>query len=302
MRHALLVILVACGGGSNTPPDAPPDAVLDAPEPPPGVTRFIIDKENIPTTNTQARTFALDLDGDGMVDNQLGMVLSTLAGQGFDVQGATDVAVSHGDILQLVELTATTFATFVGANPMPRPCAAADTVCRHHLMGTGSFDIASGRDTPLVGVLAGTVFTAGPGHITLQLSLLGAAPVPVTLIGAKVKLTNASATAIPDAILAGGITPAERDAKIYPSIRDSANAAITRDCTKVPPDCGCTAGTTGKTMANLFDTVKDCNVTIDEIKNNSLLQSLFAPDVTLEAQQALSVGISVTAVHAGFPN
>jgi hypothetical protein len=41
-------------------------------------------------------------------------------------------------------------------------------------------------------------------------------------------------------------------------------------------------------------------ITLDEIRNNSLIQSLLAPDVTLEGQPALSLGFGVTAVKAAF--
>jgi hypothetical protein len=126
-------------------------------------------------------------------------------------------------------------------------------------------------------------------------------PATLNLIGARVKLVP-TATTIMDGVLGGGVTTAERDAKIYPRIRDGANEAIMRDCTMLtaPPNCGCTPGSTGKSMTNLFDTApKDCVVSLDEIKNNTLLQSLFAPDIMLEGQPAL-VGIGFTAVHAGF--
>jgi hypothetical protein len=41
-------------------------------------------------------------------------------------------------------------------------------------------------------------------------------------------------------------------------------------------------------------------VTVQELRDNSLIQSLFATDVMLEGQMALSVGVRVTAVAAGF--
>jgi hypothetical protein len=44
----------------------------------------------------------------------------------------------------------------------------------------------------------------------------------------------------------------------------------------------------------------DCMITVDEIKNNSLIVSLLAPDVTVEGMQALSLGVSVHAVVATF--
>ena len=65
------------------------------------------------------------------------------------------------------------------------------------------------------------------------------------------------------------------------------------------------SGTTGKTVLDLFDgditgTTKDCAVSIDEIKGNSLIQSLLAPDVTIDGKMALSLGIKVEAVHATY--
>ena len=53
-------------------------------------------------------------------------------------------------------------------------------------------------------------------------------------------------------------------------------------------------------MVSFFDTTPDCNVTVTELQNNSLIQSLFAPDVTVEGQQALSFGFAFTAVDATF--
>ena len=66
--------------------------------------------------------------------------------------------------------------------------------------------------------------------------------------------------------------------------------------------CGCMSGSTGKTILNLFDTMpKNCAVTVEEIKNNSLIQSLLAPDVTIDGKTALSLGIKATTVKGTFP-
>ena len=45
---------------------------------------------------------------------------------------------------------------------------------------------------------------------------------------------------------------------------------------------------------------KDCMVTSDEIKNNSLIVSLLSPDVEIDGVQALSLGIKATATGATF--
>src|SRR5688572_20091747 len=98
MRNVLgVLILAACGGGGgDNSVDAAIDARPDAPPPPPNTFRYVISKQQIPTNNNQAREFGLDLNGDVTVDNQLGMVLATFAGQGFEVQLESDRAVDRG--------------------------------------------------------------------------------------------------------------------------------------------------------------------------------------------------------------
>jgi len=73
-----------------------------------------------------------------------------------------------------------------------------------------------------------------------------------------------------------------------------------------PPNCGCTADGTGKKVLDLFDgglagTQKDCMVSVEEIKGNSLIQSLLAPDVTIDGKMALSLGIKVETTKGMFP-
>ena len=304
-------LLVACGNVSSTPDaaiDAPPDPV-DAP-PAPVFRRWVIDRQLIPINNAQAREFGLDLNGDGVVDNQLGAVLGTLTAQGFDVQGDADAAVSKGQILMLGEANvavpgAATFTMYTGANPQPAPCNDPnDTVCRRHLAGTGTFGIAasSAHDTPLVGTLANGTLTAGPGHLQVALAFVGGTPIVVDLIGARVKLQMVADTGFAQSVIGGAVTQAQLDVKVYPGLQANFAVVVAADCpTTTPPDCGCAANSTGRTLLNLFDTTpKNCLITVDEIRNNSLIQSLFAPDVMIEGQPALSFGFAATAVKGAF--
>jgi len=157
MRALLLVPLFACGNSPAKHADAKPvDMMIDMrvppPDAPPGFFYYVIDHEHVPTSNTEARMYGLDLDGDGTVNNQLGMVLATFSGMGFDIQGTTTKAIDTGSILMLGDLyaldftntTGSTFTMFDGANPSPAPCSSSsDTVCRHHLTGSGIFDVAA---------------------------------------------------------------------------------------------------------------------------------------------------------------
>lgn len=319
----VVVISVGCGddgGGSGKPTDAaidtakPIDAAvwIDAPPSPAGHTHFVIDRQLVPTTNAQARDYGLDLNNDMTVDNQLGMVMSTLAGMGLDTQATMDEAIDTGAALTLADLGAddlttaatATFTLYKGTSPMPTPCAnAQDTICRKHLAGTGSFtvDPTAPKDPPLAGSIAAGKLTAGPGHLTIQFTMTGATPMMVTLIGARVELMP-TAMAVTGK-LGGGISMTDINTKIIPAMRDSFQAQVMAECTMLqsPPTCGCPQSSQGKTLLGLFDTnPQDCTISLAEVQNNSLITSLLAPDVTLENMPALSLGLGVHMVSGGF--
>jgi hypothetical protein len=299
--------LVACGGSDGAPT-------------PTGMHyHFVANKIFVPTSSTESREFGLDLNGDGTVDNQLGATLAALKSQAnFDIQGTIDKSVADGSIILLVDFQSNSFTSsagagiqvFLGQNPMPAPCAgSADTVCGHHLDGTGSFTINPNGPTnaALAGKIVGGTFTGGPGNLSLQIALGGTMPIQLDLIGARVKADTISATGIGTAsgggaIFAGAITKDDIDTKIIPAIVPQLETTIMRDCNMLtmPPGCGCTSGSTGATIISFFDANKDCQVTVDELKMNSLVMSLLQPDVTINGKMALSIGIKATAVTGTY--
>lgn len=324
-RIGVMVMVAACGSSSTKTPDARvadaqpdaakpdafvPDAYLpDSPEPVSGHYHYVISRQVWPTNANEARAEGFDLDNNGQVDNQLGQTMASLVSQGFDVQTPTDAAFAHGTPILLADLGAddlttsasATFTIYQGTNPNPPACnGSADTTCGHHLHGSATFTAAATpRDTPLAGAIASGQLTAGPGHLTITISAFGS--MPLTLLGARAKLTPA-ANGFMTGVIGGAISTTDRDTKIYPGLADALNAQIAHDCNALtsPPQCGCASGSTGATDVQLFDTTADCNITVTEIKNNSLIGALFAPDVTVENQSAISVGFAVNAVDATF--
>src|SRR5262245_37713150 len=249
--HAFVFLAVAaCGDNKQAPVDSHPpiDMMVDGPPATGAHTHYVVDKINVPTTMAQAMMLALDLDGNGTPDNQLGTVLATLATQGFDAQAAVDVAIDRGQALLLVDLqadsltTATTagFVTWKGANSMPMPCSsAADTVCRHHLAGTGTFDLAadSWHDNALTGPIASSTLTAGPGDLTLQFPLFPNMPLTVTLIGSRVHATALADASIGMSLLGGAVSQSDVDMKLIPAVAAGFAPIIARDCSMLtnPP-------------------------------------------------------------------
>jgi hypothetical protein len=300
----LTLPLFACTDDGQQPPEGPHHT-------------YVVSEANVPVNNNQAREFGLDLNGDKAPDNQLGMVLGTLSNQGFDVQGAIAKAVSEGDIILLLDLQTSSYASTSGAGlsvklgdkttAMPAPCAdALDMTCRRHLGGTGMFAIGSGspENAAVSGKIIGGTFNGGPGRISLKIALGGPEGIQLDLIGARAKATGMTDTGIDSVILAGALPVADLETKVIPAIHAQLGPLVADDCPgTTPPDCGCPAGSsTGRTILNLFDTTpKNCVVTVDEIKNNTLIQSLLAPDVEIDGIQALSLGIKVKATVGVFP-
>jgi hypothetical protein len=312
LAATLPLTVVACGGGDDGGTIIPEGEHY----------QYVASKAYVPTNNNQARDYGLDLDGDKIVDNQLGMVLGTLAGMGFDIQGTIDEAVAEGSIILLADFqtkdftntTAAGMQILLGDNPMPQPCTdpqnpTLDT-CSKHLTGTGSFSIAAGSpmNAAVTGKIVNGTFTGGPGRISLQIALGTTESIQLDLIGARAKASGITADAISSISLAGALPEEDLNTTVIPAIQQQLVPAIAEDCTMLtaPPGCGCAASSTGATILELFDgglpgSTKDCMVSVDEIKGNSLIQSLLAPDVDIDGVPALSLGIKIEAKKATFP-
>ena len=308
--------LAACGGGDEGQPVPEGEKYT-----------YVVATATVPASASQAtKDFGIDLDGDGRKDNALGSVLATLKGQGLDVQPSLTAAVNDGSIVLLTEFQTKSFSAasasglrvFLGDNTMITPAACTDPLmpatCGLHLKGTGSFKISAASPTTALvsGPIVGGTFKGGPGTISLQISLTaGAAPLQLDLLGARAELSTITDTSIGKGIVAGAISKADLDNKILPAIKGQLDAQVAA-CTgtpKTPPMCGCMAGSGAAQILSLFDTTPaDCAVSLDEIKNNSIIKTLLAPDVECSTSgcvangtpNALSIGLGVTAVKGTF--
>jgi hypothetical protein len=316
LAAAVLPSIVACGGD---------DGVII---PEGDHYHYVANNVLVPTSNTQSREFGLDLNGDKTVDNQLGMVLSTLNGMGLDIQSTIDAAVAEGSIVLLVDFqtkdfTATANAgiqVFLGDSDQitPTACNASEMYnpmtkmgCRHHLDGNGMFviDAQSPSNAALGGKIVGGTFTGGPGDLSLQIALGGTMAIQLDLIGARVKASGISDAMIGSGtsggiIVGGAITKTDIETKVIPAIQSQLNPIVMRDCDDLgnpTGGCGCDADSTGKTLLGLFDSnPKDCSISVEEIATNQLVVSLLSPDVTIDGKMALSLGIKATAAKATY--
>jgi hypothetical protein len=293
--------LVACGGSDGTP------------TPEGAHTHYVVNKVFVPTSSNEAQEYGLDIDGIDGVDNQLGSTLSALTTIAhFDIQGTIDTAVAQGSIILLADFQTKSFTSsaaagmqvFLGTNPNPAACnGSADTTCGHQFSGTASFDVTANSNPAIAGKIMGGTFTGGPGKLALQIALGGTTPITINLIGARIKASTISDTAIGSVIFGGAIAKTDIDGTIIPAIVPNLKDTVARDCNMLtaPPGCGCTSGSTGETIISTFDkSPVDCDITAQELLMNGIVMSALQPDVTIDGVPAVSIGIKATAVGAVF--
>lgn len=284
---------------------------------------YVVSAVDVPANGTEATALGLDIDdkandANGGIDNQLGMILGNIGAlaDGFDVQATVDKQVDEGGLILLTNLLAKDLASasgvgmwvFLGENPQPAACADAnDTVCRKHLAGTGMFSLSasSPTDAKLAGKIVAGKFTGGPGTVTLQLALTeGQPPVDLPLQKAKAELTGISDTGITNGKIGGAIAKTDLESKVYPAIAATVSGNFEEECMGNDPatDCGCPAGSTGKTLQDTFDkNPADCTISTAEV--TSFIGGLISPDIDLNGDgmaDAVSLGLGVKAVKAGF--
>jgi len=316
--------MVACGGGDD---DAP--IVIEGTH-----NTYVVDSVTIPEDADAADELGFDLDGDDTIDNQLGNILSALkqaAGSGtLDLQGSIDTSVNSGEILLLADIQATSlgqaanagFRLFLGDNPTPAPCDSdTDLVCRNHLDGSGSFDISadSPTDVAVGGNIIGGRFSGGPGDLALQIAF-GDTAINLELIEARADITGITAGAFGNSKVGGAVPNDVIQDEVIPAVFTAISDIMDEDCPAAPhttdgtcpdgetcDDCGCIDDETGQTLMGIFDEVPDpdgdCQVDLQELRDNSLIKTLLRPDVDTDGDgmaDALSVGVGATGIAGTY--
>jgi hypothetical protein len=288
---------------------------------------YVFNQMLVPLARTD---YAIDLNGDGHVDNQLGNIIGALAALMFDVQGTAQAAVASGASTTLVELRS--------ADPQLKNDPSAHTLLERgapvgggpsDFTGMGQFvvDLATPAGAFTGALINGTfksanpVTTNEPVSFTLQLGLFSSTMVvELPLNGAHVQFTTGTdaASGAPGLLqgeIHGSIKNADVQSRLVPAIAQLLSAKIQADPTSA----------TAKMIEQLFDTGNCINADgtmavagdgrIDpcEVASNAIIQNVLAPDVQIydangnyapnpanTQRDSLSVGLGFTAVQANF--
>ena len=286
----------------------------------------------------QRSDYAIDLNGDGRVDNQLGNIIGALEGQMLHVQDGVNTAVTDGTLIVLMSESSTD-AAFASDACATATVAVGQSVAMPDYSGMGHFTVDTGQQG---GVFNGPIklskfssappaTTTKPIEVDIKLPLVsGADPVTLKVNGAHLQFTRDASGKITGGQLNGAIKNSDVQTLIIPNVATLLTKKITTDST--PPnmlsssdmqilsifdnggkaDAACTAGTC-KNPDGSCATKGDNKIDICEVSTAGLIQNVLAPDVQMfdasgaykpnkdnTTKDSLSLGLAFTAVGATF--
>ena len=309
---ALLLGVPACGEDAAAPVTNPDFSVGPHGE----FVEFASNRVVLPNKDKDpGNYYAIDLNGDGKADNQLGLIVSLLDGQMLDIQFPVDVTFQQGDAVALWTLQTIDPAlkndsvatlgyylgkpfggmierTDYGAYVLDGGCA----MCPD-FTGSGQFMVDTDvRPAQLIGTLKNGHFasdnpvtTRNPATITMRLSLgAGQPPADFIINGAHFEFdTGIDKTYNQPALLNGRIAGSVKNEDVQKHIVPAIATLLTEDVKKYP-----NSGSTAQ-IRMLFDkggctnpdgtTAKagDDKIDVCEVASSGLIKVVLAPDVAI---------------------
>jgi hypothetical protein len=275
----------------------------------------------------QRSDYAIDLNGDGRVDNQLGNIIGALTGAGLNTQDGVNNAIMQGNLILLLDQT--------GSDLTNNDCAAAKVqVGKQMTMPAPKFD---GSDTltvdtsigggSLFGKITSSAFvsnnpaTATTNYqISIQLPLVsGAAPVQLNISGARISFTKMG-NGLMKGQINGAIKSTDVQNTIIPNVANLLTMRLMTDPTSSTSmqikqlfDVGDGNGGNCTNPDGSMGVPNDGKIATCEVSMNSIIKNVLAPDVQMfdasgnykpnaanTMKDSLSLGLAFTAVQASF--
>jgi hypothetical protein len=317
----------ACGGGSDSGDCTASGGTNKA--------QYVTNAVMVPQ---QRSDYAIDLNGDGRVDNQLGNIIGALEGQMLHVQDGVNTAVTDGTLIVLVSESSTD-PTYASDACATATVSVGQSQAMPDYSGMGHFTVDSGQQGgTFYGPIKLSKFSSAPPATTtkpvevdIKLPLVsGADPVTLKVNGAHLQFTRDASGKITGGQLNGAIKNSDVQTLIIPNVATLLTKKITTDST--PPntlsssdmqilsifdnggkaDAACAAGTC-KNPDGSCATKGDNKIDICEVSTAGLIQNVLAPDVQMfdssgaykpnkdnTTKDSLSLGLAFTAVGATF--
>jgi hypothetical protein len=281
--------------------------------------------------------YAMDVNGDGRADNQLGNIIGALEAQNLKVQDGVTAAVTAGDLIVLVSETSTD-ATYQSDGCATAQMNVGQMQAMPDFSGNGHFVIDT---TQMAGTFNGPIkagkfssappaTTKHPVSIDIKLPLVaGSAPIPLSVIGAHLQFTRGADGKVTGGQLNGAIKNEVVQMNIIPGVAKLLTDRVTADPTsstnmqilslfdtggKADAACGATCKNPAYgDRAGMCAVAGDKIIDTCEVSTASLIQNVLAPDVQMfdsagnyapnkdnTTKDSLSIGLGFTAVGATF--
>ena len=301
---AVVALAGGCGGAAPRDTGVTPEA-WGYPE-----HQFVVTTLSLPLSSADATKFAFDLDGNGTLDNQMGMLFVALKGQMGETtpQSSVRAAIGDGRIIMLLSF-------YVQPDMQDSPVSnmwafngqRADPPLLNGPQPGGTFfvDPTAPQDLYCGGSITASLGRYGSDEATMLLRLPfgggdGILILPLTAV--RVEFTAAAGgESLTEGRMGGAIRKQDVDDTLVPTVVDMLNEEMRAYCSASSGTCTCESGSGAETIRQMFDTDGSCDVSPEEGRGNAIINALLEPDVTLsDGSGGVSVGFGFTAVNAVF--
>jgi hypothetical protein len=225
--------------------------------------RYVVDSFTLPTSNTEARELGADLDGDGMIDNQLGQSISTMTSYG-DITMHADDMIASGALASTFIIQAndygtdpTVAVTYYGSDGAPAKRVG------------GTFEDG-------VFVSNRTATSEVPGEVLARL------PVFVDVEPSELPLFGVQMTLVPDG--RGFVASVSGVIESDDALRLAYEAMV--NVIAAEPD-------KHRDMLQILDANHDYVVDYSEAAMNTLMTAMFSPELTVDGRESIGLGYRV---------
>ncbi|MDY0001646.1 MAG: hypothetical protein RBU30_10155 [Polyangia bacterium] len=265
---------------------------------------FLVSELYIPDSSTTAKENGVDLNGDGVIDNKLGSIISLIASQGgdFDVNESVNAEIQEGSLLLIGRVVVD---QFVNDDQVLAQVLQAVVVGGATPIFDGNDEVALNPDAPddlfLCGRIVNNVLEAGPSNLAIVFPIAEIGTLDITLERAQL-IGQVTEAGMVDVMLGGGLSKEEIETNLYPTVLEYLNGEIEADPT----------GSMATIVLDLLDdncepTLPGCDpapagcaedqeIHVDELKCNALLNSALAPDVDIDGdgtKDLISLGLKI---------
>lgn len=272
-------------------------------------SHWVVDRVTLATTADEALQLGLNVDCDDQnrPDNQLGQVLAAVYNvESTDLNEEIAAMVDRGRLLHLLTIRARSLRDATGVGLTVRHGLDTDGDPSDNFSGAERFGVDTARGQ---GVTSGYIRDGRLSAHGFQLPLGLSLPSLDEVVVLPLEGVHVDAAILPGILqgrIGGAIPEQAIDAILIPFIHRALVHVVERDC----PDGRCQAGSFGEILIQVFDTDRDGELELEELRAHDLITSLIRPDVDLFDEHgdlnpgvdgiddSLSIGIGFTAVPA----